>query len=1302
MTIQSTIFEENNQINDIERNKLKICILLHIGYENNYIDFYIKFIQNLIMNKKYIFLLHVTITNNLNHTKIIDTFKKIFDNIHPVFEIRDNYGADLSGYIDFILNHDHTNYDYLIKLHTKSFSYWTFSLLSIFMDLDSLIQLFIQDSEIGIIGHNRYLQPFYFGLSNEYKTNLSTLLQLFGLDEDIHTDYLQILNKNHMITKKKEFDFNQSKRYLEYRNDLYYANIEYKHCFEHFNHHTQIELNHAGYNMNHTSFLKFIAGTIFIQRSDSIQKIKDAFYVNLFFLKEKIEKVKYQPNFDQNGKVFRYTNAAEYILQALIYKFKFKVYGYEPTDFLDNSLFLKNLSFDIPMVPSNDKKKILFVSNELSKTGAPIVLKEIIQSFLSRYDVYLLSYYGGDNVEQFKQLLGENRVFVIYEKNRELGVHNVRHLISICEDLSTTLNPDLVYVNTLVNTFAIYGFYNKQRKIILHIHEAEEEIIRLYNDGVILGYDFFQYVDQIITVNESISNYVKTCSPISTPMVVYNDIHIDNEPLHEEEISSFLQMKQTSIPNGKPIIGGVGSICYRKGFDIFVKLAELYQEFTFVWATNNQCTDSLPANMYIVHCHTQKEMALFYHSITVFILTSRSESFSLALWECLLHKKTVVLSDKTIPLDREIFSKCGIKLLSGLSCVELFLPILDDIKTGAMDLDAMNQSIQVDYIKTLCTDNIAKIEQIIHRFMDTSESKQIPLEYPHELQLYEKLSIYNKFHSYHLHEDLLIHKFNDFNQSLSHYLHNGFCEGRKVYKFPCLIKKRIVFVFHELTFNGATKVGLDIANNLQHLFDVIVLSWDGGDMIKEYVFENKPIVIGYRNHEHDFIQYLERVEFAKKIITQINPDIMYINSSVSHDFYHASLSLHLPCIYHNHEGTMGYENERKGKQIPIHHFCKYYKSNKTIFYSASLLTTQCIKDVLGVNEKESVIKEFQTTNTTNIDHLKNQTTTNMKLENKKIIGMVGTQTYRKGYDTFKELAKRHTHYYFCWVGCDIQDEIQYNDNFIYVKHTNNPYKYMKQFDYFLCTSREDIFGMVILESLYLNIPTILLQSSISSWKKFDELGAFCLDYEYNMEIFTHIITHIDNYKQTKKIDTVTLCKKKYDITVHIKNIINDITFLTNGILGEKNKSYYYHKKYGYMTYDSKKIHESIALFHAAYEKKKFNYDIYKHKYNDLSLVLTSKTEYENHWNQIGYKKRNCEENDWKLFLCEHPHLLYDGIDSQEKLDAGNYPYTKIVTHFDVAKYIENHEDLKKVFHDKKNDAHAHFIRHGCWEGRTCF
>jgi hypothetical protein len=1164
------------------------------------------------------------------------------------------------------------------------------------MDLDNLIELFTNDKEIGIIGHNRYLQPFYYGLNDNYKTNLNKLLELFNLQEDININYFKILNNNNLITKNNNFNFEESKKYLEYRSDLHYANIKYNECFPHFNNNKNTELNHAGYNINDTKFIKFIAGTIFIEKSAVLKKIKDNYSDNIIILKEKIEKINYYSNFDHNGTLFRYTNALEYVLQAIIYKFNYKVYGFDPTDVLDNSLYLKNLDIVNINLPKINKKRILFVSNELSKTGAPIVLINIINKVMLNYDVYLLSYYGGDNVEYFKELLGDNNVFVIYKNNRELGINNYNNLIDLCKKISDKINPDLVYINTLVNTYAIYGFYNKHCKIILHVHEAEDEIIRLYNAGLIIGYDFYNYVDQIISVNDNIIKIIKNCCKIRIPMnVIYNDIHNYEKYIDENEITSFFKTKNIDTTN-KIIIGGVGSICYRKGFDIFIKLAELYKEFSFIWATNNNYNDKLPENMQIINCNTQKEMTLFYKNITVFLLTSRSEAFPLAFWECLLNKKYVILSNKTIPLDINIFNMCNISVLNGLSSVKLFIPFLEDIRNNKIDIDALNKNINIEFIKNLCSQNVEKIERIITELI-SNKVTNLELKYPNEFDLYKKLNIYNKFHSYNLQDDLLIHKFNNFDNSIFHYLNNGFCEGRQIYKFPCLIKKRILFVFHELTFNGATRVGLDIANNLQNMFDVIVISWGDGDMIKDYAFENKPIIIRNREFEHDLIKYLDRVELAKKILNELNPDLVYITSSVSHDFYHAALSLNLPSIYHNHEGKMGYESELKGRQIPIDKFCQYYKPKNTLFYSASPLTTECIKNILGVTDDE-LIKEFQTINFTSIDNLKNHEVINIKINNKKIIGMVGTQIYRKGYDIFLKLAEYFKEYDFCWVGCEIQNEIEYKNNLIFVKHTNNPYKYIKQFDYFLCTSREDIFGLVLLESLYLNIPTFLLKSAISSWKLFNEFGAYYLNGEANFENFSIIIKNISNYNN-KIINVSQILKNKYDIREHIQNITNDIIYLTDGLIGENKKSYYYDEKYGYMIYNYTNINDIINLFH---KTEIFNYEIYKNKYKDLELVLKNENEYKKHWELVGYKTRNLEKDDWKLFILQNIHLLYNCIDSKEKLDMNNYNYKNISIEFDSFKYLNKFEDLKKVFNDNELSARDHFIGCGCFEGRTIF
>ena len=1217
-------------------------------------------IKNIIINKKYIFDIVIYIINDIT-----------------------NIGADGYSYIDFILNLYDT-YNYVIKLHTKSMSYWTYLLNSIFMDLDELINIFEKNKDIGIIGHNRYLQPFYYGLSNDYKIKLNKILQKFNINEDINIDYLNILNNNFKI------DFNY-KKYYNYRPDIFNAKLNKNECYRHSIDHQNIELNHAIYDINSTSFIKFIAGTIYIVRGNILNNIKNKYSKELIYLKtmiEKIENIKYTSNFDKNGKLFRYANSLEYILQACIYSFNYKVYGYDCDTVLHNSLYIKNFYLNLDKtIINNNKPKILFISNELTNTGSPKILKNIIKECYKKYDIFLLSYYGGEDVNSFYEYIDKNKVFIIYEEKRELGFENFMNLIEISKKICDIIDPEIVYLNTLVSVFGIYGCYNKKRKLILHIHEAEDEIITLYNDNLIIGYDFLKYVNHVITVNNILNEIFEGITgSLFNYSIIYNDISVNiNLNYSNNKI----------IKNNKILIGGIGSINRRKGFDIFIELAKKYDCFDFIWASNNNYDKILPNNMKIVNLKDD-EIIFFYNNIDILLFTSRSESFSLSFWECLLCNKYVLVSNKTIPLDKTIFSNSNIELLDGYSSVKLFIPFLNKLKNNEINLKLLNNNLNTKYIKSICSNNIFKIIKIIDKHINLRNNIFLDINYPNEFELYKKLTIYDKFNQYNIQKDLLLNNFSDFNNSFLHYLNNGYYESRNIYKFPCLIKKRIIFILHELSHNGATKIGLDIANNLQLYYDIIVISWKNGNMINNYTFENKPIIIGQRLYEHNITKYLDRVEIAKNILKELNPSLVYINSSVSNDFYHASCNLNIPNIYHHHEGIMGYESELKGSQIPCEKFIKHYNIEKSLIYSASPLTTKCLSNIMGVKNINN-IKEFQIINIFGIDNLKNNNINNIRFNNKKIIGMVGTTTFRKGYDIFLKLAKIFEEYTFCWVGCNIDEDIKIQDNMIFIKVTDNPYSYMNQFDYFLCTSREDIFGLVILESIYLIKPTILLKKSISSWKIFDSLGVICLDYDYSLDTFEKIIINLELYDFKININVKDIIREKYDIS-NIEFIINDINILIDGYINTNkiSNNYFYCENYGYITYDFKKIEKIINKYHEIYV---YDYNIYKKKYKDLELVLKTEEDYKNHWNSIGNYKRSMEINDWKLYIALNKNLLLEGIDCEEKLIEKNINYLDTIYLFDIDNYKLMNDDLKNI---NNNDLLNHFINNGCFEGRLCY
>ena len=429
------------------------------------------------------------------------------------------------------------------------------------------------------------------------------------------------------------------------------------------------------------------------------------------------------------------------------------------------------------------------------------------------------------------------------------------------------------------------------------------------------------------------------------------------------------------------------------------------------------------------------------------------------------------------------------------------------------------------------------------------------------MEYYNKnITIYDKFSKYGLQKDLLKYNFNDFNICLEHYLNNGFREGRNIYRQPLFnIKKTILFAFHELSFNGATKVGLDIASSLQNDYNIIIISQKGGDLIKNYTFENQVIIINNRKCEYNLMKYIDRKELAEKIIQEINPDMVYITSSVIHYFYHACCELNVKTIYHIHEGYQGYERQLNGYQIPIDNFHEYfhhYDTSNILYYSPSPLTTEIMTNKIIIDNEK--IKEFQLINFTTIDYILSNSLECIQRQNlesilnnkQKNIGMIGLSSFRKGFDIFYNLSQIYPNYNFIWIGFVnnndsgiTQEKINNKPNNLFlINQTYNPYIYLKHLDYFLCTSREDLGPLVIIEALYLNIPTIYLKKCISLDYQYNKIGAYSINREYNLNSFKVIIDNLHLFDNNTNKE---LLLSYYSFQKNIEIIKNDIQCVLN-------------------------------------------------------------------------------------------------------------------------------------------------------------
>lgn len=1269
--------EEKNTNFEITSKQKKICIILHIGYPNqSLINFYLEYLLSLIRkNRDYVFDIYLSMSQN--NTISFDIAKPA--NLQNIgINIVENAGGDLPHYIDFILRYE-KDYDFIVKLHTKTKLIWTYELLTVFNSFEYLSDIF-ENSNAGIIGYDKYKVHFLNSIiSKEYNEKILEIYKEFELYDNVYTSNDEY--NNIIMDKFEEIDL------FDYynKNDDIYNNIDdLQMAKEH--------MENVSKNKNETrlSLVKdmpddycFVAGTIFAIRGDVIKKIRNKYTDRLKKYRELILSTEKGYQNDANGTIFRYAHTMERLLQTLVTKFGYCIKGIEP----DNKIITKELFYDFKM-PKNitGKNNILLYSHDLTNTGAPIFLYELCKVLLRKYnDIYLLCLNGGQLETKFSEILGEDNIFILNKRennfNNDIHIENIR----ITRKLIEIINPELIYVNTIADIYPIYAGYNGKRKIIVHAHEAELSIIELYNTNRIFTYDFCKYVDKVLCVNDKLakllSSWTKEEHLINEKYIVVNNGLYSNINLniYDHEI---LDKKKKY----KMVIGMVGTKCLRKGHDIFENLAKRHNDYLFIWAGSDLKSD---IENLIYKNYESKDMSRFYNSIDLLMYVSRSESWSNVLYEAIYHNLKTVYFGKNVPI--KMFANYdNVRLIDDYVNLEKCHNIIENIH----DIFPNHNTF-----KNIFTNENDKFYNLILDFIIMNKKKQTTKDSKIKkcdmIDVTKNYPVYKIFENYVIINEDLNNSLKNYEEGATHYFYSGYNENRLLFRSPVRCKKTILFTLHDGNINGATKIGLLIASKLQSKFNVILLCKDD-KLLKNFSFEHPTILI--KNKEvHSLYGYLDRVDLAKKIIKEINPDIVYVNSSCCHEYYHASMNMNIPCIYHAHEGNFGVTSELEGRIIPYDNYFAHINHEflaKCKFYSASFETTKVLRNRLGVNKDIYEFQPFDSKEVEKLSTINNDIISSINKDKyKKIFGMVGARSYRKGFDVFCEISSYFSDCLFIWVGAkdDISTEYK-NDNLVLVGETKNPYSIMKEFDYFLFTSREDIFGLVALESIILNIPVIFINDCIGIQKELNDSGCYGFDYEHNLDSWKKIVNEV----LSSEIKTVN--KKiieKYDYKNIIPKIEDDIFYLCGGFINEKLHKYYRNPKYGLTIFNYIKVNKIIS----AHYEKEFNEEKYISKYQDLVFAGINSKNAKLHFDHVGKYNRNCDDNDWKTYLILNEHLVREGIDSEEKLISNKISYDKIKVQFDLEKYKKKHRD---ICHDTDEKIIEHWKTYGSWEGRLCF
>ena len=301
---------------------------------------------------------------------------------------------------------------------------------------------------------------------------------------------------------------------------------------------------------------------------------------------------------------------------------------------------------------------ILFVSHDARRTGAPIALLTFLRWLRAnsdyRFEVMLGE--GGALQPAFEALAPTTSADVA--ASRLLGhlsadvpqvVRNVwreKRLRSLARRLSTA---DVVYSNTLQNGALLRQLWHPGQKVLSHVHELEWWLE-------------YRTSARDLAFTKDVTDHYVACSRVTLENLVsaqgvsperitlcHAFIAVDEGQLARARADRYVTRRRLGISPDALVVGGVGTMDWRKGPDLFVQLAAMVtrrlpdSEVHFVWAGGHADGPTrgglvmdarrLGLGERIKFVGPLEQPAQLFAAMDVFALTSREDPFPLVMLE---------------------------------------------------------------------------------------------------------------------------------------------------------------------------------------------------------------------------------------------------------------------------------------------------------------------------------------------------------------------------------------------------------------------------------------------------------------------------------------------------------------------------------------------------------------------------------------------------------------------------------------------------------------------------------------------
>jgi len=305
---------------------------------------------------------------------------------------------------------------------------------------------------------------------------------------------------------------------------------------------------------------------------------------------------------------------------------------------------------------------ILFIGHDASLTGAPKSLLLIIDYTSKNYNepISIILKEGGPLVDEYRKL---GKVFIwekkwYYEKNvikrlKNRFLNNNKRNQNIILKYLYKNKPKVIFNNTVVNGVILEKLLKLNTPIISRIPELETVMkiyqVRFNSTNKVLKYSSNFITPSLFGKNNLIDNF--NIPPEKIEVAYGTILKKTNHAIVNNEV----EFDKIGIPKDSFIVGACGGLGWRKGSDLFLKVAKYLSEHkkvVFIWigideTQANYCEfvyeiKKLNLKTQVFTVPYEKDINKYYQIMDVFLMTSREDPFPLVNLEAMTNGVPVI------------------------------------------------------------------------------------------------------------------------------------------------------------------------------------------------------------------------------------------------------------------------------------------------------------------------------------------------------------------------------------------------------------------------------------------------------------------------------------------------------------------------------------------------------------------------------------------------------------------------------------------------------------------------------------